>query len=54
MEGEDIIEAEYYMSKLVGMVVGQRIKQPSLDLKAELLDSQIECEEYFADDCQSA
>jgi hypothetical protein len=31
MEGEDIIEAEYCMSKLVDMALGQRIKPASLD-----------------------
>ena len=32
MEGEDIIEAEYCMSKLVDMALGQRIEPASLDL----------------------
>jgi hypothetical protein len=35
MEGEDIIEVEYCMSKLVDKALGQRIELASLDLTAE-------------------
>jgi hypothetical protein len=38
MEGEDIIEAEYCMSKLVDMASGQRIEPTSLDLTAETVN----------------
>ena len=38
MKGEDIIEVEYCMSKLVDMTLGQRIKPPRLDLNAKPLD----------------
>jgi len=38
MESEDIIEAEYCMSKLIDMALGQRIKPASLDLTAETLN----------------
>ena len=39
MEGEDIIEVVYCMSKLVGMVLGQRIEARSFNLNVEPLDS---------------
>jgi hypothetical protein len=38
MEGEDIIEAEYCMSELVDMALGQRIEPASLDLTAETIN----------------
>jgi hypothetical protein len=38
MEGEDIIEAEYCMSKLVDMALGHRIELASLDLTAETVN----------------
>ena len=39
MEGEDIIEVEYDMSKLVDMALGKRISPPSYDLIAGPLNS---------------
>ena len=39
MEGEGIIEVEYCMSKVVDMALGQRLKPPSFDLNAGLLNS---------------
>jgi hypothetical protein len=38
MEGDDIIEAEYCMSKLVDMALGHRIEPTSLDLTAETVN----------------
>ena len=39
MKGEDIIEVEFCMSKLVDVALEQRIKTHSFDFNAELLDS---------------
>ena len=38
-EGEDIIEVEYCMSKLVDKALGQRRESPNFDLNAKPLDS---------------
>ena len=39
MRGEDIVEVEYCMSKLVDMVLEHRMEPPSSDIKANLWDS---------------
>ena len=39
LEGEDIVEDEYCMSKLIDMALGHRPEPHSFDLNVELLDS---------------
>lgn len=39
LEGEDIIEVGYCMSKFVDIALGHRIEPPSFDFNKEILDS---------------